>query len=137
MEKVSKRSNKDTKLANHSANIVNLRIHWKFSTILKISNKSVSGNVFWYVKVYIFWNFIQLTNFLRTNKKLQSKHFFLSQAPTHNWFTFNSKFLYELKYMIHLSKNMCNFPVLVPSLFIKLCIFVAFFIKLYFLTLWL
>ena len=26
-----------------------------FLTILKTSNKSVWGNVFWYIKVYIFW----------------------------------------------------------------------------------
>ena len=31
-------------------------------------------------------------------------HFFLSTAPTHHSFTFNSQFLYELKYMVHLSK---------------------------------
>ena len=37
-----------------------LRIHWRFSTILKTSNKSVL-NVFWYVKVYIFWKCIQYT----------------------------------------------------------------------------
>ena len=31
--------------------------------------------------------------------------FFLSTAPTHHSFTFNSQFLYELKYMVHLSKT--------------------------------
>ena len=41
--------------------ISNLRIHWRLSTILKTSNKSVWSNVFWYVKVYIFWKFIQYT----------------------------------------------------------------------------
>ena len=35
--------------------------YWSLSTILKTSNKSVWGNAFWYVKVYIFWNFIQYT----------------------------------------------------------------------------
>ena len=46
-----------------------LRIHWRLSTILKTSNKSVWNNFFfvffvcffWYVKVYIFWKFIQYT----------------------------------------------------------------------------
>ena len=36
-----------------------LRIHWRLSTIIKSSNKSVWSNGFWYVKVYIFWKFIQ------------------------------------------------------------------------------
>ena len=38
-----------------------LRIHWRFPTILKISNKSVWSNVFWYVKVCIIWKCIQYT----------------------------------------------------------------------------
>ena len=38
-----------------------LRIQWRLSTILKTSNKSVWSNVFWYVKVYIPWKFIQYT----------------------------------------------------------------------------
>ena len=37
------------------------RIHWRLSTILKRSNKSVWSNVFWYVKVFIFWKCIQYT----------------------------------------------------------------------------
>ena len=32
--------------------------------------------------------------------------FFLSRAPTHQSFTFNLQFLYELKHKTHLSKNM-------------------------------
>ena len=31
-----------------------VRIHWRLSTILKTSNKSVQSNVSWYVKVYIY-----------------------------------------------------------------------------------
>ena len=38
-----------------------LRIHWRLSTILKTSNKSVWSNVFWYVDVCIFWKCIQYT----------------------------------------------------------------------------
>ena len=38
-----------------------LSIHWRFSTILKTSNKSVQSNVFWYVKVCILWKCIQYT----------------------------------------------------------------------------
>ena len=33
---------------------VALRIHWWLSTVLKISNRSVWSNIFWYVKVYIY-----------------------------------------------------------------------------------
>ena len=36
-------------------------MHWRLSMILKTSNKSEWSNVFWYVKVYIFWNFTQYT----------------------------------------------------------------------------
>ena len=36
-----------------------LRIHWKLSTILKTSNKSVWSNGFRYVKVCILWKCIQ------------------------------------------------------------------------------
>ena len=39
---------------------LNLRIHWRLSTILKASNKSLWSNVFWYVK-YIFWKLVQYT----------------------------------------------------------------------------
>ena len=38
-----------------------LRIHWRLLKILKTSYKIVWSNVFWYVKVYIFWKFIQYT----------------------------------------------------------------------------
>ena len=34
--------------------------------------------------------------------------FFLSQASTHHSFTFNLRFLYELKHKIRLSKTVCE-----------------------------
>ena len=34
--------------------------------------------------------------------------FFLSRAPTHHSFTFNSRFLYELKQTVLLSKTLCG-----------------------------
>ena len=37
------------------------RIHWRLSTILNTSNKSVWSNVFWYIKVCILWKCIQWT----------------------------------------------------------------------------
>ena len=38
-----------------------LRTHRRLSTILKTSNESAGGNIFWYVKVCIFWKCIQYT----------------------------------------------------------------------------
>ena len=38
---------------------LSLRMHWRLSATLKTSNKSVWSNVFWYVKVFIFWKYIQ------------------------------------------------------------------------------
>ena len=32
----------------------------------------------------------------------------LSEAPTHNSFTFNSRFLYELKLKVHLCERVCG-----------------------------
>ena len=36
-----------------------LMIHWRLSTISKTSNESVWSIVYWYVKLYILWKFIQ------------------------------------------------------------------------------
>ena len=41
--------------------LFSLRIQWRLSTILKASSKTVWSNVFWYVKVCIFWRCIQYT----------------------------------------------------------------------------
>ena len=51
--------------------------------------------------------------------------FLLSQAPTHHSFTFNLRFLYELKHKVRLSKTVCGicyFPF--RFIFIKVYIFV-------------
>ena len=51
--------------------------------------------------------------------------FFLSRAPTHHSFTFNLRFLYELKHKVRLSKTVCgNFHFRVRFAFIKVYIFV-------------
>ena len=34
--------------------------------------------------------------------------FFLSRAPTHYSFTFNSRFYYELKHKVHFSETVCG-----------------------------
>ena len=103
-----------------------LRIHWMLSTILKISNKSsVWSNVFWYVKVCIFWKCIQYnihwgkkTNLCQIKFPLDkvrgTKNIlcFLSQAPSHHSFAFNFRFLYEVKHKVRLSKTVYGiFPI--------------------------
>ena len=52
-------------------------------------------------------------------------HFFLSWTPALYSFTFNSRFLYELKHMVHLSKTVCGiFHFRLRPVFIKVYIFV-------------
>ena len=92
---------------------------------------------FWYVKVCIFWMkkyvyfwyvklciFIQCTIYTEIKKNTFEKInvtknalFSLSQAPTHHSFSFNSRFLCELKQKFHLSKILCvwDFPLLIPA----------------------
>ena len=51
--------------------------------------------------------------------------FFLSRAPTRQSFTFNLRFLYELKHKFHLSKTLCgNLHFRFHFVFIKVYIFV-------------
>ena len=45
--------------------------------------------------------------------------FFLSRAPTHYSFTFNFKFLNELKHMVDLFKTVCGRTFLIASHFYK------------------
>ena len=50
---------------------------------------------------------------------------FLSQAPTHPSFTFNLRFLYELKHKVRPSKTVCGiFHCRIRFVFIKVYIFV-------------
>ena len=77
---------------------------------LKNKQKSVWSNVFWYGEVCIFWQFIQYTIHRdKTNFKISfgSKYalIFLSRAPTYHSFSFNSRFLYELKNKVCLSRS--------------------------------
>ena len=51
--------------------------------------------------------------------------FFLSRAPTHHSFTFNLRFLYELKRKVRLFKTVCGiFHFRFRFVFIKVYIFV-------------
>ena len=43
--------------------------------------------------------------FFGQNKRYKNAFFFLSQGPTHEGFTFNSRFLYELKHQFVISKT--------------------------------
>ena len=96
-----------------------LRIHWRLSTILKTSIKSVWSNVFWHVKVYIFSKFVQYT--IHWDKTQMLKKFpsdkidvtknalsFISRAPTHHRFISNSQFLCELTPKVYISETECE-----------------------------
>ena len=53
------------------------------------------------------------------------KSFFLLRVPTHHSFTFNLRFLYELKHKVRLSKTVCGiFHFQFRFVFIKVYIFV-------------
>ena len=102
----------------------------------KTKQKSVWSNGFWYLKVFISWKCIQYTiHWDKTQilKKFPSDKingtkntlFFLSRAPTHHSFTFNLRFLYELKHKVRLSKTVCGiFHFRFRFVFIKVYIFV-------------
>ena len=53
----------------------------------------------------------------------KNAHFFLSRAPTHHSFTFDLRFLYELKHNVRLSKTVCGIFHF-RFVFIKVYIFV-------------
>ena len=84
---------------------------------LKKNSKSVWSNVFRYVKVCIFWEFIQYTihwDKIQMLKKLPSDRInttknalcFLLRASKHHNFTFNLQFLIE--HMVHHFKIGCG-----------------------------
>ena len=90
---------------------------------------------FWYVKLCIFWQFVHYT--LHWDKTQMSKKFpsekingtknalFFLGAPTHHSFTFNLRFLYEMKHKVCLSKTVCGvFHFWLLFVFIKVYIFV-------------
>ena len=114
-----------------------LRIHWRLLKILKTSeNVYEVHNVYWYVKVYIFWKCIQyITHWDKTQilKKLPSDEingtknalFFLSRSPPHHNFILNLRFSYGLKHKVYLSKTVRGiFHFWFCFIFIKVYIFV-------------
>ena len=104
-------------------NLLNiLRVHWSLLTILK-TNKKLYEVMFFLIcrsiYILIFWKFIQCatewdkTQILKKfdlDKRSGTKNalFFLSRAPTHYSFTFNLRFIYELKHKVRLFKTMCG-----------------------------
>ena len=92
---------------------VTFKVTLKAFVYFKNNPKSVWSNVSWYVKVYIFWKCIQHWDKTQMLKKFPldkingttNAHFFLLWAPTHDSFTFNMRFLYELKCKVCLSKT--------------------------------
>ena len=76
------------------------------------------------LKVYsVHYTLRQNTNMGKTLHK--NALFFLSRAPTHHSFTFNSQFLYGLKHKVHPSKSACGiFHFRFCLVFIKVYIFV-------------
>ena len=113
-----------------------LSIHWRLSTILETSNKSVVSNIFWYVKISIFWKYIQCTIHWDKTQSLEKLPWdklngtknalvFLSRAQTHYSFTFNLRLLYKVKHKVLLSKTMCRiFHFRFCIIFVKVYIFV-------------
>ena len=102
----------------------------------KNKHQSVWSNVFWYVKVCVFWMSIQYTihwdktqmlNKFCSDKINGTKNalFFHWEAPTHSSFTFDLRFSYELKHKVCLSKTVCGiFHFWFHFIFIKVYIFV-------------
>ena len=93
-----------------------VRIHWRLSMISETSNKMYEVNVFWNVKVCIFWKCIKYTilsdktQFFRKfpsgkTNNIKNTFLFPSGVPTQLSFTFNLWFLYELKRKVRLSET--------------------------------
>ena len=113
-----------------------LRIHWRLLKILKTSENVYEVHVYWFRKVYIYWNCIQyITHWDKTQilKKLPSDEingtknalFFLSRSPTHHNFILNLRFSYGLKHKVYLSKTVRGiFHFWFCFIFIKVYIFV-------------
>ena len=106
--------------------LLHWRIHWRLPTTLETSCKSVWSNGFSYVKVFIFckwipytihWDKTQILKKFCSDKIIGTKNtlFFLSQVLTHQSFTFNFQFLYQLNHKAHHSKVVCGvFQFLIP-----------------------
>ena len=82
-----------------------------------------------FIQLTIHWNKTQMLKNFFSDKINGTKtfflSFFLSRAPTHDSFTFNLQFLYELKCMVYLPKTVCGiFHFRFRLVFIRVYIFV-------------
>ena len=97
---------------------------------LKNKKKSVWSNVFWYVKVCIFWKFVKYTIHWDKTQMLKKKIFrqnkqYKKCPPFYfaSSFIFNLQFLYELKQKVRLCKTVCGiFHFQFCFVFIKGCV---------------
>ena len=95
-----------------------LRIQWRLSTNLKQAAKVYKVTFFIYKSMNML-EVYSLHYILRWNKNFKkftsdkinfskTALFFLLLAPAHHSFTFNLRFLYELKHKVRLSKTVCE-----------------------------
>ena len=87
----------------------------------KNKEKCVWINVLLYVKIYIFWTFLQYTIHWDDKRQVVKQFpsekihgtknalFFLSWTPAHHSYTFNSRFSYQLKEKVRLFKKVSLF----------------------------
>ena len=79
---------------------------------LKNKQKIVWSNVFWCVKVFIFWKCIHYTihedKIQRLKKFRSDKINGTENVPTYQSFTCNLWFLYELRHKARLSETLCE-----------------------------
>ena len=108
-----------------------LKMHSKAFDDFKNKQKNVWSNVFWYVKVCIFWNWFNIqytiywdkTQMLRKFpldkiKGTKNALFFLSGPPTYHSFIFHLRFLYELKLRFVSLKLRVRFSIFDSILFL-------------------
>ena len=109
--------NMDDKPINYFQNIP-LKDKLKAFDDFKYKQKSVWSNVFWYINICIFRKCIQYTIHWDKTRMLKNilldkingtkdALFFLSPALTHQSFTFNLRFFYELKDTTFVSLKLC------------------------------
>ena len=106
----------------------NLRIHWRYSTILKTSNDSEV--TFFDRPKYVYSEsafnalYIEIKQIFKkfpSDKMNGIKNALFSRAPTHHSFTFNLRFLYELKHKVRVLKLCVGFFIFDSvSVFLKL-----------------
>ena len=103
-------SNTEFLMYHYSSNSKPLKDTLKAFNDFKNKQKSVWSNIFWYIKVCIFWGCIRYTMHrdktnvkkfsFRQNKRYKKCPLFFLGAPTHHIFTLNLPFLYKLKHNV-------------------------------------